>query len=657
MEELLQGPVQLTEQIRKAVEQADSFRQECENLQKQVDKIAQLLRTAARYSTSGSGGLYERPTRRIMTEVEKALEKALALVKKCKRSGVLKRVITITSATDFRRVNIGIESSIGDLKWLLNVSASGDDRSDYGGLPPVVATDPILALIWEQVARVQSGTADQRADGAADLATLARDNERNGKIIIEEGGLPPLLKLLREGTGTGQENAARALGALASDEQRVLEMVRQGAIPVFLHILANGPMTAQINVAWAIAQMASHSVDAQNGFASNGAIRLLVAHLVHDLDEPSKTSSKVSIHTVVASSLAKKGTGKDDKKLAGPKPTGQDGWSEDDTRTATDGVTKQSGPDGYRRSPEKANIPLKPTGYTVANTRGGLSKPGSGPNHPSSIGENGKMRRKERENEDPELKAHLNAEAAHALWKLAEKNIKNSKSITDTRALLCFAQLIEQGQDGVQRNCVMAVMEIAMAAEQDPELKRAAFKTNSPAAKAVVQQLLRLVEEGEADLQVACLKSIGCLARIFPAATTVIKPLASQLSSREPVVAAAAAAALVKFVESENYLRVEHARSIVGSSVVPPVVQMVYFGEGEAQLHALKLLCYLAIHVGDSELLGDALPALGEASRNSSFKLQEPSVRALMADAIQRLEIYQAGSRKHDLHSYQNAYD
>jgi hypothetical protein len=48
----------------------------------------------------------------------------------------------------------------------------------------------------------------------------------------------------------------------------------------------------------------------------------------------------------------------------------------------------------------------------------------------------------------------------------------------------------------------MAVMEIAGAAEQDAELRRAAFKTNSPAAKAVVEQLLRVIEKGEPELQV-----------------------------------------------------------------------------------------------------------------------------------------------------------
>jgi len=108
------------------------------------------------------------------------------------------------------------------------------------------------------------------------------------------------------------------------------------------------------------------------------------------------------------------------------------------------------------------------------------------------------------DNEDPETKAKLNSQAARALWKLAQNNVQNSKSITDTHALLCFARLIqfENDENDLQYNCVIAVMEIAWAAEHDAELCRAAFKTDSPAAKAVLDQLLRVIENGHPELQV-----------------------------------------------------------------------------------------------------------------------------------------------------------
>jgi len=194
MEDLLAFPLQVAELVRKGAEEADSFRQECSDLNNKVEKLIQLLRKAARFSTANAVGLYERPTRRIMLEVLKALEKALGLVKKCRRSGMLRRVMTITTTTDFRKVNLWLESSIGDVTWLLNISSSGDDRSEFAGLPPIASTDPVLALVWEQVSIVHVGTAEEKADGAEYLGNLAKGNERNIKIIIEEGGAPPLLR-------------------------------------------------------------------------------------------------------------------------------------------------------------------------------------------------------------------------------------------------------------------------------------------------------------------------------------------------------------------------------------------------------------------------------------------------------------------------------
>lgn len=248
IEDLLAFPIQVADAIRKGVEETDSFREECAGLNKKVERLVQYLRQAARFSTANASGLYERPTRRIMLEVLKALERALGLVKKCKRSGILKRVMTITTTADFKKVNHSLEGSIGDVRWLLNISSSGDDRSEYAGLPPIASTDPVLALVWEQISIVHVGTPEERADAAAYLGTLAKDNERNVKIIIEEGGVAPLLRLLKEGVVAGQESAARALGLLARDSQRVQEMRKEGASSVFIHILGSPQVSMKAQV-------------------------------------------------------------------------------------------------------------------------------------------------------------------------------------------------------------------------------------------------------------------------------------------------------------------------------------------------------------------------------------------------------------------------
>jgi hypothetical protein len=253
IEDLLAFPMQIAEHVRMGVAEANSFKQECADMSKKVERLVQLLRQAARFSSGNnmnnySAGLYERPTKRIMLEVTKALERVLVLVKKCKRSGILKRVMTITNTADFRKVNLLLESSIGDVTWLLNISTSGEDRPEYIGLPPIAATDPILGLVWEQISIVHVGTPDQKADAAVNLENLAKDNERNVQIIIEEGGVLPLLWLLKEGTVSGQEAAARALGQLARDQEQVKAMRDVGACATFTHILGNHATSMKVQV-------------------------------------------------------------------------------------------------------------------------------------------------------------------------------------------------------------------------------------------------------------------------------------------------------------------------------------------------------------------------------------------------------------------------
>lgn len=240
-----------------------------------------------------------------MLEVLKALEKALGLVKKCKRSGMLRRVMTITTTTDFRKVNLWLESSIGDVTWLLNISSSGDERSEFAGLPPIASTDPVLALVWEQVSIVHVGTAEEKADGAEYLGNLAKGNERNVKIIIEEGAAPPLLRLLKEGTIPGQEAAATALGHLARDKERVRQLRTEGASSVFSHILGSHStsMKVQLQVARVVAKFASLDEEAQGELAQQGAIRLLVALLAHQTNTVEGKEGPVSsIAAIVARS-------------------------------------------------------------------------------------------------------------------------------------------------------------------------------------------------------------------------------------------------------------------------------------------------------------------------------------------------------------------
>eukprot|EP00249_Psilotum_nudum_P024334 c29159_g1_i1 orf=135-2120(+) len=652
IEEILTVPIVLTEILRRTLDEAGSYRQECAELKKQADKLATLLRAVARVSSDASGRLYKRPTRRIMQDLEKSVNKALMLVKKCKKNGCFKRVFTITSGNNFRRVNGLLDNGIADITWLLNVSASVDERSNFLGLPPVASTDPMLAFIWERIAMLQQGNDDQREDAVNDLFSVANIHYRNAKIILEEEGVPSMLKLLCEGRPAAAETAARALGLLARDRDSVKQIAIDGAIPVFVKILSDSPMKVQAAVAWVVAKMLSLDTDLQADFSQHGIVKPLVSLLVFEtLDESAKCN--MTVHSLVASSLAANKPG-----------VLTHGKHEEEQNTGTiDGMSFGKPPSSEvlgskPKSSSNAAIACKTSGKTGSAD---LQYKNTGNKHLESIREEKRrgltpleINRKQREKEDPQVKTELKTEAARALWKLAKGNPMTSKSITETKALLCFAKLMETCTCTLQKNSVMAVMEIAAVAEKNDDLRRAAFKTSSPAAKAVVEQLLRLVEEGSPDLQAPCIKAIGCLSRTFPARETrVVKPLVKQLEGREDV-ATEAVVALVKFVCTENYLHIEHSKAVLEAPGASHLVQLIYFGEGQVQVSAVILMCYLALHVGDSDVLAKAgaLSILEWVARTASL-MQDPTVQKLLHLAVVKLEIYQGkGNFRHNPHPF-----
>ncbi|EYU30801.1 hypothetical protein MIMGU_mgv1a027091mg [Erythranthe guttata] len=567
VKQILATPIQLTDQVIKAAGEAATFKQECSELKSKTEKLAGLLRQAAR----ASNDLYERPTRRIIEDTEQVLEKGLALVLKCRGNGIVKRVFTIIPAAAFRKMSSQLENSIGDVSWLLRVSATATDRDDeYLGLPPIAANEPILCLIWEQIAILYTGSVDSRADAAASLVSLAKDSVRYGKLIIEEGGVGPLLKLVKEGKLEGQESAPKAIGLLGKDPESVEHMIQAGVCSVFAKILKEGPMKVQGVVAWAVSELAAHYPKCQDLFLQHNTIRLLVSHLAFEtVEEHSKytvISKATSMHAAVP------------------------------------------------------NLSLS-----------GVST-------------------KAREVEDPETKTYMKAMAARALWHLAKGNSPICRSITESRALLCFAVLLEKGPPEVQFNSAMALMEITAVAEEDSELRRSAFKPNSPACKAVVDQLFRVIDNPHSELLVPCVKSIGNLARTFKATETrMISPLVKLLDENvaEADVSREACIALTKFACVENYLHMDHSKAIIDAGGAKHLVQLVYLGGQIVQSCALILLSYIAMNVPDREELAKAeVLAVLEWASKQSFLIQIETVDNLLPEAKGKLELYQSrGSR------------
>ncbi|KDP20407.1 hypothetical protein JCGZ_06366 [Jatropha curcas] len=641
VKEILARPIQLADQVTKSTDEAQSFKQECLEIKAKTEKLATLLRQAAR----ASNDLYERPTRRIIDDTEQVLDKALTLVIKCRATGIMKRMFTIIPSGAFRKTSMQLENSIGDVSWLLRVSASADDRDDeYLGLPPIAANEPILCLIWEQVAILCTGSLEERSDAAASLVSLARDNERYGRLIIEEGGVPPLLKLAKEGKMEGQENAARAIGLLGRDPDSVEQIVNAGVCTVFAKILKEGHMKVQAMVAWAVSELAANHPKCQDHFAQNNIIRFLVSHLAFEtVQEHSKyaiaSKQQMSIHSVFMASNNtndKKENEEEHVKIVHP--------MNHDNNSAT-----------QMHNVVTNTLAMKHQNPTQnPNHLASLSK-----THPTQLRGNNQNNPKQhhvltgtsirgREYEDPATKAHMKAMAARALWQLCKENVTICRNITESRALLCFAVLLEKGPEDVKTHSAMALMEITAVAEQTADLRRSAFKPTSPAAKTVVDQLLKVIEKSDSDLLAPCVRAIGNLARTFRATETrIIGPLVKLLDEREAEVTMEAVVALNKFACTENYLCVNHSKAIINAGGAKHLIQLVYFGEQMVQIPSSILLCYIALNCPDSEVLAnEEVLIVLEWSSKQAHLVQNPTIDSILPEAKSRLELYQSrGSR------------
>ncbi|KAL6959940.1 hypothetical protein U1Q18_040089 [Sarracenia purpurea var. burkii] len=628
VKQILAKPIQLADELIKAANDATSFKPDCAEIKFKAEKLAALLRQAAR----AGNDLYERPTHRIIDDTNQVLDKALALVQKCSAHGLIKRVFIIVPTTAFRKLASQLENSIGDVSWLLRVSASGTDPDNgYLGLPPIASNEPILCLIWEQIAILSTGSLGDRSAAAASLVSLARDNDRYGKLIIEEGGVGPLLKLVKEGKLEGQENAARAIGLLGRDPESVEQMIHAGASLVFAKILKEGPMKVQAVVAWAISELAAHHSNCQDLFAQHNIIHLLVGHLAFEtIEEHSKYSitSKSSLHSfVVASNNLKANNNLNVKDEEAEKDKKQANHMHYVVATtmAMNGFRQING--GNETNHAKTNVKNH---QVYQHQHSNLSLPGSNT--------------KGREFEDPSTKSYMKAMAARALWRLAKGNSSICRIITESRALLCFAVLLEKGPEDVQYNSAMAVMEITAIAEKDADLRRSAFKPNSPACKALVDQLLNIVDKADSQFLVPCIKAVGNLARTFRATETrMISPLARLLEEREAEVCRESCVALAKFAGGDNYLHHNHSRAIINAGGAKHLIQLACFGEQMVQIPSLILLCYVSMHVPDSEELAAAkvLTVLEWASKQHHL-VQDDGVQALLRRAKGKLELYQS---------------
>lgn len=586
LQEELSVPILLGDRVIKLAPEADSSKVDCSELARKVQLLCDSLRSVVRIA-SATASLNERPIRRIAADVTKNLERTLALIRKCrKHGGVLRQVFHITTTADFRKVCNLLENSNGDMLWLLSIFES---KGTNLSLPPIASNDPILAWVWTYSYTLQLGQLRDRAEAATELGSLAVDNDRNKVIILEEGGISPLLKLLKEvASPEAQVAAANALVNVATNQERVVRFIVESlGVPTIVQVLGDASIRVRVSVANLVSTMAEQDPVAQEEFVRANVTRPLV--------------SSLSIDTLIPDPL----------------------------------------PQGGRSSLHSLVLNLSSAGESsslTANSDGSGSGRGGG-NH---------KREREREVESPELRNDIKVSCAKALWKLSIGCLLACRKITETKGLLCLAKIIESESGELQLNCLMAVMEIAAVAESNADLRRVAFKPTAPAAKAVLDQLLRVVrEESNQALQIPAIKSIGSLARNFPGKVPhILGPLVTQLGSRDVDVAIEAAVALGKFVCPDNYNRVDHSKAILELDGIPKLMSLLQIND-LAQMHALKLLCYFALNVGNSTVVEKerVLSTLEKHAR--PVLAQHPDLRELFAKAIHHLTLYQPGAQLH----------
>ncbi|XWS67488.1 hypothetical protein CRYUN_Cryun04dG0010900 [Craigia yunnanensis] len=187
--------ISLGEEVCLAVNRAKSFKVECGELGKRVNRLSQMLITLFCFITFARTSLYLRPVNSIVAKVKDNFELALAILYKCKRRSLLRRLFTRRNAAHFRELFPHLDASICDMEWLLIVYNPQNSRTTG----PIGNEMSTTFLVWPCIATLQMGCQlEDQVEATECLRLLAQENKAYKKIIFEEGGVPPLQKLLKE---------------------------------------------------------------------------------------------------------------------------------------------------------------------------------------------------------------------------------------------------------------------------------------------------------------------------------------------------------------------------------------------------------------------------------------------------------------------------
>ncbi|XP_044502562.1 armadillo repeat-containing protein 3, partial [Mangifera indica] len=123
------------------------------------------------------------------------------------------------------------------------------------------------------------GLVREQAVLALSIVVSASDESR--KIVFEEGGLGPLLRVLETGSMILKEKAAIAIEAITIDHENAWAVSAYGGVSVLIEACRSGSVTTQTHAVGAIRNIAAVE-DIQTTLAEEGAVPVLVELLASD---------------------------------------------------------------------------------------------------------------------------------------------------------------------------------------------------------------------------------------------------------------------------------------------------------------------------------------------------------------------------------------
>ena len=135
---------------------------------------------------------------------------------------------------------------------MIDLDALGSVASLLDGMPPPPS-------VLEFITTLKHDDMFYRAVAADMLANRAEHCPQTRRDIVHHQGIVPLVVLLREGSDSAVEHAARALANLAVDQGT--EVAAAGAIPALIDVVKNGSDVAKAQATFALQFIWQSNVD------------------------------------------------------------------------------------------------------------------------------------------------------------------------------------------------------------------------------------------------------------------------------------------------------------------------------------------------------------------------------------------------------------